>query len=132
VVFKFPVDATNEEEYLQLRYAKDQSYNWDRLLFNINKLSNLPRTFLLTFSFVINGYNYQNMNKMIDLAVKYHANSIYFMKMLDSPYQYINNTEKQDAIRWIYNNKQELLDRLAEAKILAKQNGINLTHGFSP
>jgi len=118
-----------------MRPSSDPTYNWDRLMFNIAKLSNIHKyhDFSLGMLFVINGYNYHQIPDMIRLSKQYQANIVCLNEMFHMPYDNpLLTSEQKDKITWGHRqeNYNELLQSLNEGLELAKYLGQPVAYQF--
>lgn len=122
------VDAADKDTYHLVRPGRNEHYTWDRLMFNINKLSEKPKTYFLDFSFLITGFNYKQMPDMLDLAKKYNVNTVILGEVMSVDYKV--GPERQYAYNFVYNNPGLVNEYLEKALVVAKQSGLRVVYQF--
>jgi sulfatase maturation enzyme AslB (radical SAM superfamily) len=126
--FFISVDAASSQVYSEVRPGNSPNYNFDRLLVNLSKLKQTKeryRTFITTFVFVINGYNYHEIPEMIYLAKEYGADNIKMVNAWNLPYKY-----DKKKILWCHSNPEAVRKKLDLAIENAKILDIPLMYCF--
>ena len=123
------IDAASSEIYRQMRPGKSSYYNFDRLIFNLDKLQK-PRIRSKTslgFSFIMNGINYKEMPNMIELAKKYYTSYVFMGEVCPCTYP----ADKRDTIMFVHDHPEQVNDYLDAAIKKAEELEVNLAYDFS-
>ena len=122
------VDAASAETYAKVRPSRDEHYNWDRLVFNIQKMAQRKRNYIV-MSFVISGYNYKEMSDMVLFAKKHKADRVYFTEVFDRPYVF-KSKEEEDMITWQQKYPDTIKDSIHKALMQAKESNMTVEYQF--
>jgi MoaA/NifB/PqqE/SkfB family radical SAM enzyme len=127
-------DAATAKTYSKVRPSNDDVYNFDRLIFNLQKVSQLKKiyhSFCFSLSFVINGYNYHEMKEMAELCKEFNCDVVCFNETSYLPYDELT-IDEIDYVKWGHKkeNFQVINNLLDESLALAKKYGIEVFYQF--
>lgn len=75
------IDASSDETYKKIR----RGLSWENLIYNLEYLKNNKKHQKVSFSFIVQKYNYLEMCDFVDFSIKMGADKVYFDEIIPFP-----------------------------------------------